>query len=90
MQDLMSAIPKYALLNDKPAVVITHGDLLSLADRARVRVHLGELLGIPPAKQIFDIPESDDPATALTIVDMLRYSLEHADRNLPRKNWRKM
>lgn len=42
--------------DDKPAVVITHGDLLSLADRARVRVHLGELLGIPPAKQIFDIP----------------------------------
>jgi hypothetical protein len=37
-------------------VVVTHGDLLSLNDRARVRVHLGELLGIPPAKQIFDIP----------------------------------
>ncbi|EOX93819.1 hypothetical protein QUC31_004308 [Theobroma cacao] len=79
--------PYLSFKDDKPAVVITHGDLLSLADRARVRVHLGELLGIPPAKQIFDIPESDDPATALTIVDMLRYSLEHADRNLPRKNW---
>lgn len=35
---------------------MTHGDMLSLEDRARVRVFLGELLGIPPAKQIFDIP----------------------------------
>lgn len=114
-------------------VVVTHGDLLSLNDRARVRVHLGELLGIPPAKQIFDIPgdpiwffdsfllchnwpflwnnciyfylsvglsnkdlwrfnhnhfllaESHDPVTELTIVNMLHYSLEHADKNLPHK-----
>lgn len=42
--------------DDKPALVVTHGDLLSLSDRARVRVHLGELLGIPPQKQIIDIP----------------------------------
>ncbi|XWS36597.1 hypothetical protein CRYUN_Cryun20dG0098300 [Craigia yunnanensis] len=79
--------PYLSFKDDKPVLVITHGDLLSIADRVRVRVHLGELLGIPPAKQIFDIPESHDPVTELTIVDMLRYSLEHADRNLPRKNW---
>lgn len=42
--------------DDKPVIVVTHGDLLSLSDRARVRVHLGELLGISPTKQIFDIP----------------------------------
>ncbi|KAJ6338967.1 hypothetical protein OIU76_008435 [Salix suchowensis] len=70
---------------DKPVVVVTHGDLLSLNDRARVRVHLGELLGIPPAKQIFDIPESHDEVTEFTIVNMLHYSLEHADKNLPHK-----
>ncbi|KAK3029407.1 hypothetical protein RJ639_039751 [Escallonia herrerae] len=31
--------------------------------------------------------ESRDPATELTIVDMLRFSLEHADRHLPGKGW---
>lgn len=35
---------------------MTHGDLLSLTDRARIRIYLGELLGVPPVKQIFDIP----------------------------------
>jgi hypothetical protein len=35
---------------------MTHGDMLSREERARVRVFLGELLGIPPHKQIFDIP----------------------------------
>ncbi|KAF2286750.1 hypothetical protein GH714_026789 [Hevea brasiliensis] len=79
--------PYLSFKDDKPVVIITHGDLLSLSERARVRVQLGELLGIPPAKQIFDIPESCDPVTELTIVDMLRYSLEHADKNLPHKNW---
>ncbi|XVF72302.1 hypothetical protein PTKIN_Ptkin12aG0109900 [Pterospermum kingtungense] len=78
--------PYLSFKDDKPVLVVTHGDLLSITDRVRVRVHLGELLGIPPAKQIFDIPESDDPVTELTIVDMLRYSLKHAERNLPRKN----
>jgi hypothetical protein len=46
------------LADDKPVLVLTHGDLLSLSDRARVRVYLGELLGIPPTEQIFDIPGS--------------------------------
>ncbi|GMJ08995.1 hypothetical protein HRI_004568700 [Hibiscus trionum] len=79
--------PCLSFKDDKPVVVVTHGDLLSIADRVRVRVHLGELLGIPPAKQIFDIPENHDPVTELAIIDMLCYSLEHADRNLPHKNW---
>jgi hypothetical protein len=46
------------LADDKPGLVLTHGDLLSLSDRARVRAYLAELLGIPPTKQIFDIPGS--------------------------------
>ncbi|KAF3431677.1 hypothetical protein FNV43_RR26409 [Rhamnella rubrinervis] len=77
--------PYFSFGDDKPLVVITHGDLLSRFDRAFVRVHLGELLGIPPTKQIFDIPESDDPITKVTIIDMLRYSLEHTEKNLPQK-----
>lgn len=77
--------PYLAFKDDKPAVVVTHGDLLSHAERARVHVHLGELLGIPPTTQIFDIPESSDPVTESTIIDMLRYSLEHAEKNLPHK-----
>lgn len=71
--------------DDKPVVVLTHGDLLSFADRVRVRGHLGNLLGIPSAKQIFDIPDRYDPVTELTITDMLHYCLEHADNNLPPK-----
>lgn len=35
---------------------MTHGDMLSREERARIRVFLGELLGVPPNKQIFDIP----------------------------------
>lgn len=46
------------LADDKPVLVLTHGDLLSISDRARVRAYLGELLGIPPTEQIFDIPGS--------------------------------
>ncbi|KAH0663530.1 hypothetical protein KY290_030369 [Solanum tuberosum] len=79
---------KYPLLSfkdEKPIVVLTHGDLLSLSDRTRIRMHLGQLLGIHPKKQIFDIPESDDFGTRLTILNMLRHCLEHADKNLPFK-----
>ncbi|KAI3408927.1 uncharacterized protein J3R85_019935 [Psidium guajava] len=79
--------PYLSFKDDKPVVVVTHGDLLSVPERARVRVYLGELFGIPPAKQIFDIPDNSDLLTQYTIVDMLRYSLEHADRNLPRRTW---
>lgn len=78
--------PYLSFRDDKPVVVVTHGDLLSLTDRARIRAYLGELLGVPPAKQIFDIPESSDPENELIIVDMLRYCLEHADRNLSFKS----
>ncbi|GAU13376.1 hypothetical protein TSUD_175280 [Trifolium subterraneum] len=72
--------------DDKPVLVLTHGDLLSLTDRARVRAYLGELLGIPPTKQIFDIPDCDDLVTESAILGMLRYTLEHADRNFPQKS----
>ncbi|XP_058087169.1 uncharacterized protein LOC131234364 isoform X3 [Magnolia sinica] len=71
--------------NDKPVVVITHGDELAPADRVLVRIHLGELLGISPVTQIFDIPDNNDVPTDTAIVKMLRHSLEHADRNLPLK-----
>ncbi|KAK4847031.1 hypothetical protein QYF36_024545 [Acer negundo] len=77
--------PYLSFKDDKPVVVVTHGDLLSLTDRARVRIHLGELLGIPPMQQIFDISASEGPENELIIVDMLRYCLEHADKNLPHK-----
>ncbi|PKA59411.1 hypothetical protein AXF42_Ash019565 [Apostasia shenzhenica] len=39
----------------KPVVVMTHGDKLSPHDRAFVRMKLGQILGIPPSSQIFDI-----------------------------------
>ncbi|XP_073301928.1 uncharacterized protein [Primulina huaijiensis] len=83
MTDTTFNNPFLSFKDDKPVVVITHGDLLSLSDRAKIRVHLGELLGVSPTKQIFDIPDDKDPATALTIIDMLHYCLDRADRNLP-------
>lgn len=58
----------------EPAIVITHGDLLSLSERAGVRVYLGEILGVHPCKQTFDIPDNDEPTTELTIVDLVRYA----------------
>lgn len=78
--------PFLSFKDDKPVLVLTHGDLLSLSDRARVRVYLGELLGIPPTEQIFDIPDCDDLVTESAVVGMLRYTLEHADRNFPQKS----
>ncbi|KFK31994.1 hypothetical protein AALP_AA6G186500 [Arabis alpina] len=88
--DLRDRLIRESGTDDKPAVVMTHWDILSREGRAGVRVFIGELLGIPPDKQIFDIPESRDAATALTICDLLRYSLEHADKNfhfLPKRNF---
>ncbi|KAI3506933.1 hypothetical protein L1887_21589 [Cichorium endivia] len=78
--------PFLSFKDHKPAIVITHGDLLSLSERACVRVYLGELLGVHPSKQTFDIPDDNEPTTELTIVDLLRYALEHADRNLTCKS----
>lgn len=78
--------PWLSFKDDKPAIAVTHGDLLPLSDRVRVRVYLGELLGVPPTGQIFDIPEDNDPATTLAVFDMLVYCLERADRNLPAKD----
>lgn len=80
--------PYLSFKDDKPVIVVTHGDLLSLKDRARVRVYLGEKLSVPPAKQIFDIPDNSDLTSELTIVDLIRYSLEHVDKNIPRKESR--
>ncbi|XP_055832891.1 uncharacterized protein LOC129901669 isoform X2 [Solanum dulcamara] len=77
--------PLLSFKDEKPIVVLTHGDLLSFSDRTRIRMYLGQLLGIHPKKQIFDIPESDDFGTRLTILNMLRHCLEHADKNLPFK-----
>lgn len=77
--------PFLSFKDDKPVLVFTHGDLLSLSERDLVRGYLGMLLGIPPTKQIFDIPDCDCLATESAIIGMLRYSLAHADRNFPQK-----
>ncbi|CAO2839968.1 unnamed protein product [Amaranthus hypochondriacus] len=78
--------PYLSFKDDKPVIVVTHGDLLSLGDRIRVRIYLGEKLGVPPAKQIFDIPDNSDLTSELMIVDLIRYSLEHAEKNIPCKD----
>ncbi|CAN6351511.1 unnamed protein product [Urochloa humidicola] len=76
--------PFLSIGDDKPVVVITHGDRLSLLQRAHVRNELADVFGIP-VQQIFDIPGSDDYQTDLAILDMLRYCIQHAEQNLPIK-----
>nr|XP_043635906.1 uncharacterized protein LOC122607050 isoform X2 [Erigeron canadensis] len=78
--------PFLSFKDHKPAIAITHGDLLSLNERARVRIYLGELLGVHPSKQTFDIADDCEQTTELACVDLVRYVLEHADRNLPPKS----
>ncbi|KAK1437386.1 hypothetical protein QVD17_03177 [Tagetes erecta] len=78
--------PSLSFKDQKPAIAITHGDLLSLSERAAVRVCLGNRLGVHPIKQTFDIPDNCEPTTELAIVDLVRFALEHADRNFPRKS----
>ncbi|KAL6605946.1 hypothetical protein ACP70R_041599 [Stipagrostis hirtigluma subsp. patula] len=70
--------------DDKPVVVVTHGDRLSMQQCAYVQNELAELLGIP-LQQIFDIPGSDDYETDLAVLDMLRYCIQHAEQNFPLK-----
>jgi len=70
--------------DDKPAVVVTHGDRLSLQQRSYVQNELAEALAIP-LQQIFDIPGSDDYETDMAVVDMLRYCIQHAEQNFPLK-----
>ncbi|XP_008780962.1 uncharacterized protein LOC103700848 isoform X2 [Phoenix dactylifera] len=78
--------PFLSFRDNKPVVVVTHGDELSLFERAHIRTYLGELLGIPPLTQIFDIPGTNERDTEVAVVDMLHYSIEHAYRNLPFKH----
>jgi hypothetical protein len=73
--------------DDKPAVVVTHGDRLTAQQRMHVRNELVELLGIP-LQQIFDISGCDDYETDLSVLDMLRYCIQHAEQNFPiKKNY---
>ncbi|KAF5798489.1 hypothetical protein HanXRQr2_Chr07g0293491 [Helianthus annuus] len=78
--------PFLSFKDHKHVIAITHGDLLSISERARVGVYLGHLLGVHPSKQTFDVPDNCELTTELTIIDLVRYALEHADRNLPCKS----
>ncbi|XP_062077586.1 uncharacterized protein LOC133782333 [Humulus lupulus] len=81
--------PFVSFRDDRPLLVVTHGDLLGIFERVYIRLYLGKILGISPTKQIFDIPAADtpDPETDVLIVDMLRSALEQADKNLPPKTF---
>ncbi|XP_066352078.1 uncharacterized protein [Miscanthus floridulus] len=76
--------PFLSIGDDKPVVVVTHGDRLSIQQRAHVQKELAELLNIP-AQQIYDIPGSDDYQTDMAVLDMLHYCVRHAEQNLPVK-----
>ncbi|KAG9449545.1 hypothetical protein H6P81_009510 [Aristolochia fimbriata] len=76
--------PFLSFKDDKPAIVVTHGDELLPSDRAEVCSFLGDLLGIPP-EQIFDIPDESDAMMELAVTNLLFFCLDRADRNLPVK-----
>lgn len=54
--------------DDKPVLVVTHGDLLDISERALVRMQLGEVLGVSPLN-IYDIPGNN-----YKVADMLSLS----------------
>lgn len=56
--------------DQKPAIALTHGDLLSVSERAAVRVCLGNCLGVHPIKQTFDIPGD---SSVVISVDVLHF-----------------
>ncbi|KAI5077275.1 hypothetical protein GOP47_0007099 [Adiantum capillus-veneris] len=86
--------PFLSFKDDVPVVVMTHGDKLAPQDRVLTRIFIGELLGVSPIDHIFDIscftersmhPGDVDTYNDLVLVNMLKFSLERADKNLPYK-----
>lgn len=86
--------PFLSFKDDRPVVVMTHGDQLSPKDRVRTRIFIEELFGVSALDQIFDIscfserslnPGDVDLVNDLILLNMLDFSLERADRNLPYK-----
>ncbi|CAM0957263.1 unnamed protein product [Alopecurus aequalis] len=76
--------PLLSFGDDKPAVVVTHGDRLSFQQRSYVKNELADTFDIP-LQQIFDIPGSDDYEADMAVLDMLRYCIQHAEQNFPLK-----
>lgn len=77
--------PYLSFKDDKPVVVMTHGDELDDSDRMRAHIFLGELLGVSAVDQIFDISDGSNPAEDIALLDMLEQSLQRADKNLSYK-----
>ncbi|MCO5571711.1 hypothetical protein L7F22_025458 [Adiantum nelumboides] len=86
--------PFLSFKDDVAVVVMTHGDKLTSQDRVLTRIFIGELLGVSPVDQIFDIscftersvhPGDVDTVNDLILLNMLKFSLERADKNLPYK-----
>ncbi|KAH9312736.1 hypothetical protein KI387_027771, partial [Taxus chinensis] len=78
--------PYISFKDDKPIVVMTHGDELNHSDRTRAHIFLGQLLGISSVDQIYDISDDHDLVTDMSLLDMLECSLQRADKNLPYKD----
>lgn len=77
--------PYLSFKDDKPVVVMTHGDELDDSVRMRAHIFLGELLGVSAVDQIFDISDGCKPAEDIALLDMLEQSLQRADKNLSYK-----
>lgn len=77
--------PYLSFKDDKPVVVMTHGNELGDSDRIRAHIFLGELLGVSAVDQVFDISDDCNPAEDIALLDMLEHSLQRADKNLSYK-----
>ncbi|CAM6084770.1 unnamed protein product [Calypogeia fissa] len=93
--------PYLTFKDNRPVVAMTHGDKLSHDDRISTQIFLGEILGVPPVEQIFDVSGLNLGWTGtttsnvteieahtvrdITILNMLTSALDCADRNLPHR-----
>ncbi|CAA6661979.1 unnamed protein product [Spirodela intermedia] len=84
--------PSLQLCGEKPLLVLTHGDELSVEERIEGRVKVCELLGVPEATGAYDVAclneyglpvEELDPATAYALAEAVYRALLVADRRHP-------
>lgn len=87
--------PYLTFKDDRPVVVMTHGDRLSPENGILTRILIGKVFGVSPLDHIFDIscctarsvnPGEGDPVSDLVLLNMLEFALARADRNLPYKS----
>lgn len=87
--------PYLSVKDDRPVLVMTHGDRLTSDDRIETQIFLGKVLGVSPLDYVFDIAgytrrtvedkDDIDVTEDMALLEMLEFALYRADRNLQYK-----